>query len=239
MQAITLPEQLDQPVRQRLQGRVDASDPLRQRGAGQRHALVGGDLFDPVKGQVIEVFAGRHPSQQANGGRAASITAGGIGAAVTVSEGRRAYFQLRADFLADLDQVGAALAALAGRRLMAVRDARQLRWQRLTADTLALQFGRGLGVEFFLDGGQVGIDRFLEQQALLASAGAGADRRCQSTPATSHCHCSALISQQASPAPPPDELTAVQVRSESGVEKQLLLFYLCGRLKMSASHTVR
>lgn len=31
-------------------------------------------------------------------------------------------------------------------------------------------------------------------------AGAGADRRCQSTPATSHCHCSSLSSHTASPA---------------------------------------
>lgn len=31
-------------------------------------------------------------------------------------------------------------------------------------------------------------------------AGAGADRRCQSTPATNHCHCSALICQLASSA---------------------------------------
>ena len=31
-------------------------------------------------------------------------------------------------------------------------------------------------------------------------AGAGADRRCQSTPAISHCHCSSLSSHTASPA---------------------------------------
>ena len=76
--------------------------------------------------------------------------------------------QLLADVLADLDQVGAALAALARLGLVAVFNAGQLRRQRLATCALTLPLGRRLAFELFLDGGQVGIDRFLEQQPLLA-----------------------------------------------------------------------
>jgi hypothetical protein len=82
-------------------------------------------------------------------------------------ETRRLHVQLLADILADLDQVGAGLAALARFRLMAVL-ARQFRRQRLAPGALALALGRRLAFELLLDGGQVGVDRFLEQQALLA-----------------------------------------------------------------------
>jgi hypothetical protein len=51
---------------------------------------------------------------------------------------------------------------------MAVLDARQFRWQRLAAGALATRLGRHLGLKFLLDGGQVRINRFLEQQALRA-----------------------------------------------------------------------
>jgi hypothetical protein len=80
----------------------------------------------------------------------------------------RLHVQLLADVLADLDQVGAALAAMARCGLMAVFDARQFRRQRLAAGARALALGRRLAFEFFLDGGQVHVDRFLEQLALLA-----------------------------------------------------------------------
>jgi hypothetical protein len=82
-------------------------------------------------------------------------------------EARWLHVELLADVLANLDQVGAALAALARLGLVAVFDARQFRRQRLAAGALALSLGRRLAFELFLDGGQVGIDRFLEQQPLL------------------------------------------------------------------------
>ena len=50
---------------------------------------------------------------------------------------------------------------------VAVVDARQLRRQLLAAGAPTLPLGRGLAFELLLDGGQVGIDRFPEQQALL------------------------------------------------------------------------
>jgi hypothetical protein len=84
---------------------------------------------------------------------------------------RRFHVQLRAHVFADLDQVLPALAALAGFRFVAVLDARQFRRQRLASGTLAPALG-GLVVrlvELFLDGGQVGVDLVLEQQALLAA----------------------------------------------------------------------
>jgi hypothetical protein len=178
------PEQRGQPVCQWLQGHADAPDPLCQRGSGQWHALAGGDLLDPVKGQVVEVFAGRHPRQQANGGQAAvdhrrrdmrcrHRLAGAARVLRTNvamhEEACRFHVQLLTDVFADLDQVGAALAALTGFWLMAVLDARQFRWQRLTAGSLAQSLGRRLGVKFLLDRGQVGVDRFLKQQALFAT----------------------------------------------------------------------
>ena len=81
---------------------------------------------------------------------------------------RRLHIQLLADVLSDLDQVGAALAALARCGFMAVLNAHQLRRQWLAAGARALPLGRCLAVEFLLDGGQVHVDRFLEQLALLA-----------------------------------------------------------------------
>jgi hypothetical protein len=84
-------------------------------------------------------------------------------------EACRFHVQLLTDVFADLDQVGAALAALTGFWLMAVLDALQFRWQRLTAGSLAQSLGRRLGVKFLLDRGQVGVDRFLKQQALFAT----------------------------------------------------------------------
>jgi hypothetical protein len=89
-------------------------------------------------------------------------------------EARWIHVQLLAHVFADLDQVGAALAALARFRFMAM-----------------------------LDGSPSTGDVYKRNSLRPHSrhrAGAGADRRCQSTPATSHCHCSALICQLASPA---------------------------------------
>ena len=71
VQAGLLLLQFGEPVGQRLQRHADAAGPLGQRQAGQRHALAGGDLFDPVQRQMVEVFAGRDPRQQADGGHAA------------------------------------------------------------------------------------------------------------------------------------------------------------------------
>ena len=135
-----MPQQFGQPVGQRLQGHADAADPLGQRRAGQRHALAGGNLLDPVQRQVVQIFAGRDPRQQADGGHAAindgrrdssgrhrlARTAGVLRTDVAVhKEARRFHVQLFADILADQDQGGAALAALARFGFMAVLDARQ------------------------------------------------------------------------------------------------------------------
>ena len=51
---------------------------------------------------------------------------------------------------------------------MAVLDARQFWRQRLAAGALARRFDAGLIFQLLLDGGQVHVDRFLEQRALLA-----------------------------------------------------------------------
>ena len=183
VQAIMLPQQFGEPVGQRLQRHADAADPLGQCRASRQYALAGGDLFDPVQRQMVEVFAGRDPRQQADGGHAAiddgrrdhsgrhclGRTAGVLRTDVAVhEEARRFHVQLFADVFADLDQLGAALAALARFGFMAVLDARQSRWQRLAAGALATRLGRHLGLKFLLDGGQVRINRFLEQQALRA-----------------------------------------------------------------------
>lgn len=183
MQAVMLPQQFGQPVGQRLQRHEDAPDPPGQRRARQRHALARGDLLDPVQRQMVEILAGGDPCQQAGGGQAAindgrrdqrgrhrlAWTARILRTNMAMhEEARRLHVELLADVLANLDQVGAALAALARLGLVAVFDARQFRRQRLAAGPLALSLGRRLAFELFLDGGQVGIDRFLEQQPLLA-----------------------------------------------------------------------
>jgi hypothetical protein len=97
-----------------------------------------GDLFDPVQRQVIEVLAARHPRQQAGRGQAAIdhrgrnwcrrhrlAGAAGVLRPAVHEEACRFHVQLLADVFADLDQLGAALATLAGCRLVAVFDARQ------------------------------------------------------------------------------------------------------------------
>ena len=178
MQAGLLPQQFCQ----RPQRHADAPDPLGQRRARQRHTLARGDLLDPEQRQMVEIFAGRDPCQQPHSGHAAiddrrrdrrgrhrlAWTAGVLRTDMAMhEEARRLHVQLLADVLADLDQIGAALAALARLGLVAVVDARQLTRQRLAAGAPALTLGRRLAFELLLDGGQVGIDRFLKQQALL------------------------------------------------------------------------
>jgi hypothetical protein len=78
------------------------------------------------------------------------------------------HVQLLADVLADLDQVGAALAALARRRLVAVFDARQFRGQTLATCARARALEWRLARQFLFDRRQVHVDRLVEQQALLA-----------------------------------------------------------------------
>ena len=95
---------------------------------------------------MVEVLARRHPCQQAVGGHAAidhrwrdrrrghrfAGVACVLRADIAVhEEARRFHVQLLADVFTDLDQVGAALAALARFWFMVVFDARQLQWQRL------------------------------------------------------------------------------------------------------------
>lgn len=91
MQARLLPQQFGEPVGERLQGHADAPDPLGQRRAGQRHALAGGDLFDPVQRQMVQVFAGRDHASRPTAAMPPSMTAGAIKAAVSVWHGRHAY----------------------------------------------------------------------------------------------------------------------------------------------------
>ena len=50
-------------------GRQQPGVQVGQRRTGQRHALAGGDLLDPVEGQMVEIFAGCDSRQQADGGR--------------------------------------------------------------------------------------------------------------------------------------------------------------------------
>lgn len=153
MQAIVLPQQFGQPVRQRLQGHADAADPVGQGRPRQRHALARCDLLDPVQRQVVEILAGGDPGQQAHRGHAAiddgsrdrrcrdrlAWAAGVLRTDMAVhEEARWLHVQLFADVFADLDQVGAALAALARLGLMAVLDALQFRRQRLAAGRFAL-----------------------------------------------------------------------------------------------------
>jgi hypothetical protein len=183
MQAGVLPQQFGEPVGQRLQRHADAADPLGQGRARQWHARARGDLLDPVQRQMVEVLAGGDPRQQAGGGHAAvddgrrdrrgrhrlARTARVLRADVAMhEEARRLDIELLADVLADLDQVGAAPAALARFGLVAVLDARQFRRQRLAPGALALALGRRLAFELLFDGGQIRVDRFLEQQPLLA-----------------------------------------------------------------------
>ena len=52
---------------------------------------------------------------------------------------------------------------------MTVLDARQFGRQCLTASALARRLAAGLAFQLALDGGQVHVNRFLEQRALLAA----------------------------------------------------------------------
>ena len=73
------------------------------------------------------------------------------------------------DVFADLDQVLAALTALAGFRFVAVFNTWQMRWQGLTAGAGALGFGHGgtglvVGLlDFGLKRGDVFVEGFFEQ----------------------------------------------------------------------------
>jgi hypothetical protein len=70
------------------------------------------------------------------------------------------------------------LAALAQSGFMAVFDARQFRWQRLAAGTLALLIGRCLAVEFFLDGGHAfWLRSVLRSHAMRVAGGSSYLRR--------------------------------------------------------------
>lgn len=181
MQAIVLPQQFGQPVRQRLQGHADEADPVGQGRTGQRHTLARCDLLDPVQRQVVEILAGGDQGQQSHCGHAAiddssrdrrcrdrlAWAAGVLRTDMAVhEEARWLPVQLLADILADLDQVDAALARLG---LMEVLDALQFRRQRLPAGALAWRFEGCLAAQFLIDGREVHIDGLVEQQALFAN----------------------------------------------------------------------
>jgi hypothetical protein len=107
---------------------------------------------------MIQVFTDQYPRQQAHGGHATVDDGGrnrrgGDGFTVTASILRTDVamdkelggldIELFSNVFADFNQVLAALTTLAGRRFVAVLNARQMRRQGLTAGAGALGFGDG------------------------------------------------------------------------------------------------
>ncbi len=142
MQNLALFEQQRQSIHQGLQRHAQLTDPLRQRRAGDRHALARADLLDPIQRQMIQVFLDQDPRMQAGSGQSTiderggdrgradgfAVTAGILRANMAMNEeAGRLDIQLLADVFADLDQIAPALSAGTRGRLVPVFDARQLR----------------------------------------------------------------------------------------------------------------
>ncbi len=153
-------------------------------------------MFEAVQRQVVLVFADHDPGQQPDRGHAAvdhgrrnrcrrdgfAGAAGILRADVAVDkEFGRLDIQLFGDVFADFDQAVAAVAAGAGRRLMAVFDARQVVRQGLASGAGAFGFGvcaAGLELPHFrFDGGKVGVQGFLEHVALQRRQGFAFDAK--------------------------------------------------------------
>ena len=142
MERAAFQQQFDQPIHQGLQRHPGTPYPFRQGRTGQNDAVTGGDLFQTVEREMIQVFTDQYPRQQAHCGHATVDDSGrnrrgGDGFAVTASILRTDVtvdkelggldIELFSDVFADLDQVLAALTTVAGLRLVAVFNARQMR----------------------------------------------------------------------------------------------------------------
>ena len=182
VQHLPLFEQFRQPVGQGLQGETDATYPFAHRAARQEDLLPGGDLFQSVQRQVIQIFAGRDPSQQAGRGQRAvnhrrgdrcrrdgfALAAGILRADMADHEEARWFdIQLLADIFADLDQVGLAGGTGTGFRFVAHLDPLQMFGQGL-ATCAGSRGGWHRGqFELCLDGGDILQDVILEQLTLF------------------------------------------------------------------------
>jgi hypothetical protein len=133
---------------------------------------------------MIQVFTDQHPNQQTHS-RHASVDDGrgnrrgrdGFTVAARLLRTDVAVdkelggldIELLGDVFADLDQVLAALTALAGLRFVAVFNTRQMRWQGLATGAGSLGFGNGgtgliIGLlDFGLKRGDVFVAGFFEQ----------------------------------------------------------------------------
>jgi hypothetical protein len=138
MERIALQQEPGETVGQGLQGNADAANPFCQGGAGEDNLITGGDLPQPVKREMIQVFGCYHPSQQTHRRHAAVYHGGrdwcgsdGHAASARIlwtdmamdEELGRFNVQLLGDVFANLDQLPAALAAGARFRSVPVFDA--------------------------------------------------------------------------------------------------------------------
>lgn len=88
-------------------------------------------------------------------------------------ESGRFHIELFGDVFTDFDQIVAALAALAGGWLVAVFNAWQMIWQRLTAGTAAWRSGYGSFsrrinlLDFRMNRRHIGQHRFFKQAELI------------------------------------------------------------------------
>jgi len=71
MQRLALQQMSGETIGQRLQGHAGAAHPLSQRGTRKRDVFARSHLLQAVERQVVEVFAGDDPGQQAGGSHAA------------------------------------------------------------------------------------------------------------------------------------------------------------------------
>jgi hypothetical protein len=142
MERAAFQQQFGQPIYQGLQRHPGTPYPFRQGRTGQNHTVTGGNLFQTVEREMIQVFTDQHPNQQTDsrqatvddggrnrcGGNGFAVTAGILQTDVTVDKELGGLdIELFSDVFADLDQVLAALTALAGLRLVTVFNARQMR----------------------------------------------------------------------------------------------------------------
>jgi len=178
-------EQEGQPVYQRLQSNAKTAHPFGQRGAGNGNAVALGDSLNAEERLVIQILLDQDPGVQPGCGQAAindggwhwcrsdglAGAAGILGTDVAVhKEARRLHVELFADVLADLDEVGATLTALAAFGLVAMLDAGELRRQGLAARGLRARLGLGGCLLLFQlsdDGRAILITGILEQMPLI------------------------------------------------------------------------
>jgi len=142
MERAAFQQQFNQPIHQGLQRHPGASHPFRQGGASQNDWVTGGDLLQVVKRKMSQLLTDQHPNQQTRS-RHATVDEGrgnrrgcnGFTVAARILRTNVAMdkelggfdIELLGDVFADLDQVLAALTALAGLRFVAVFNTRQMR----------------------------------------------------------------------------------------------------------------